>query len=168
MDEFPSGSAAPEPAAMSLEDRLRSKVWKDRLSGYEEIGKLFATTASESDPVFATYIRRPDLLRGMALDANAAAQEKGVEALCAFVRYGGRPAGKTREEVMPAVSEKCLGSMRTGTRKAAYELILLYAEKEDVLGCEGLVVRKHNLPRTRCALHLRPRRPKRSRRTSLG
>lgn len=40
---------------------------------------------------------------------------------------------------MPSVAEKCLGSMRTGTRNAARELVLLYAEKEDAKGCEGLV-----------------------------
>lgn len=50
------------------------------------------------------------------------------------------PYISTREAVLPAVTEKCLGSTRAGTKKAALELVLLYAENEDVMGCEGLVV----------------------------
>lgn len=40
---------------------------------------------------------------------------------------------------MPGLADKCLGSMRTGTRKAALELVLLYAENEKEPGCEGLI-----------------------------
>ena len=124
---------------MPLEERLASKLWKARLSAYEELAASFARTPSSDDALILAYARQPDTLRGMALDANAAAQEKGVECLCAFVRYGAHHAGRTRDVVMPSVAEKCLGSMRTGTRKAALELVLLYAEHEDTMGCDGLV-----------------------------
>lgn len=124
---------------MPLEERLASKLWKARLSAYEELAASFARTPSSDDALILAYARQPDTLRGMALDANAAAQEKGVECLCAFVRYGAHHAGRTRDVVMPGVAEKCLGSMRTGTRKAALELVLLYAEHEDTMGCDGLV-----------------------------
>ena len=118
---------------------LLTQLWKARLAGYEELARLFARTASEDDPVFAEYARRTDTLRAMALDANAAAQEKGLEALVAFVQNGGRVAGRTREAVLPAIAEKGLTSMRTGTRKHAHDLVLLYAAHEDVAGCEGLL-----------------------------
>lgn len=75
----------------------------------------------------------------MVADANMVAQEKGVLAVTEFVRYGGRAAGATRETALPAVVEKCLGSTRAGTKKGGLELILLYAENEDVMGSEGVV-----------------------------
>ncbi|WFD06209.1 hypothetical protein MVES1_001551 [Malassezia vespertilionis] len=113
------------------------QLWKARVSAYEELARTFAQTAAENDPVIAEYVRQPDVLRAMVLDANAAAQEKGVEAVKAFVQYGGRAAGTTREAVLPALAEKCLGSMRTGTRNASLELLMLYIEKEDAEGCDG-------------------------------
>ncbi|WFD19793.1 hypothetical protein MCAP1_002029 [Malassezia caprae] len=134
-----AGGSAEDVARMPLGERLSSKLWKARLSAYEELTKSFSHTSSDEDPIFADYARQTDVLQGMALDANAAAQEKGVECLCAFVRYGGTRAGRTRMDVLPGVADKCLGSMRTGTRKAAQELVLLYAEQEDVMGCDGLI-----------------------------
>lgn len=46
----------------------------------------------------------------------------------------------TRETVLPAVVEKCLGATRAGTKKNGLELVLLYAENEDIMGSEGVVV----------------------------
>ncbi|PWN17789.1 ARM repeat-containing protein [Microstroma glucosiphilum] len=143
MDEFGGmgGSAPPEEdfSRIPVEERLAHKNWKARSSAYEELSKKFSTTAYDSDPAFRPYTRNPDLLKGMLTDANAVAQEKGVGAVVEFVKYGGKAAGSTREAVFPAVTEKCLGSTRAGTKKAALELALLYAENEDVMGCEGLV-----------------------------
>lgn len=45
----------------------------------------------------------------------------------------------TRETVLPAAVEKCLGSTRAGTKKGVIELALLYAENEDIMGSEGVV-----------------------------
>ena len=41
--------------------------------------------------------------------------------------------------VLPGLADKCLGAMRTGTRNAAMDLVLLYVEHEDVRGCDGAV-----------------------------
>jgi hypothetical protein len=46
----------------------------------------------------------------------------------------------TRDVVLPALVDKCLGSTRAGTRKAALEATLFYIEMEDVMGSEGAVV----------------------------
>lgn len=78
-------------------------------------------------------------MKAMATDSNAVAQEKGTEAIRAFVEFGGKEAGSTREAVLPALVEKCLGSMRAGTKKAALEATLFYVENEDVAGSEGVV-----------------------------
>ncbi|PWN24656.1 ARM repeat-containing protein, partial [Jaminaea rosea] len=124
---------------LPIEDRLKHKAWKARVSAYEELSKSFSTSAYDTDPIFKPYVRNPDLVKAMVVDSNVVAQEKAVTAVCDFVRYGGKAAGGTRETVLPAVVEKCLGSTRGGTKKAAIELVSLYAEAEDVMGCSGLV-----------------------------
>ncbi|KAK0530495.1 hypothetical protein OC842_003911 [Tilletia horrida] len=139
--EFPSGGAPPEEDydKMPIEDRLASKVWKARVSAYTTLSATFARTPSDTDPAFRPYTRDPTLLKGMATDSNAVAQEKGVEAVRAFVEFGGAAAGKTREVVLPALVDKCYGSARAGTKKAAIECTLLFVEMEDVMGSEGPV-----------------------------
>ncbi|TKY86566.1 hypothetical protein EX895_004715 [Sporisorium graminicola] len=134
-----AGPAEVDFTKMSIEERLASKLWKARVSAYEDLSKAFAKTSSENDPIFRQYTRNPDVLKSIIVDTNAVAQEKGVDAVRAFVEFGGQPAGKTREFVVPALIEKCLGSMRAGTKKNALELISFYAEMEDVVGCEPLL-----------------------------
>ncbi|KAJ1020613.1 hypothetical protein NDA16_004006 [Ustilago loliicola] len=124
---------------LSIEERLSSKLWKARVSAYEDLSKAFPKTSSENDPIFRQYTRHPDILKAIVVDTNAVAQEKGVDAVRAFVEFGGQPAGKTREVVVPALVDKCLGSTRAGTKKNALELISFYAEMEDVVGCEPLL-----------------------------
>ncbi len=136
------GGAAPADAdfsKMSIEERLASKLWKARVSAYEDLTKAFPKTSSENDPIFRQYTRNPDVLKSIVVDTNAVAQEKGVDAVRAFVEFGGQPAGKTREVVVPALVEKCLGSARAGTKKNALDLISFYAEMEDLVGCEPLL-----------------------------
>ncbi len=136
------GGAAPADAdfsKMSIEERLASKLWKARVSAYEDLTKAFPKTSSENDPIFRQYTRNPDILKSIVVDTNAVAQEKGVDAVRAFVEFGGQPAGKTREVVVPALVEKCLGSARAGTKKNALDLISFYAEMEDLVGCEPLL-----------------------------
>ncbi|GAC71621.1 cdk activating kinase [Moesziomyces antarcticus T-34] len=136
------GGAAPADAdfsKMSIEERLASKLWKARVSAYEDLTKAFPKTSSENDPIFRQYTRNPDILKSIVVDTNAVAQEKGVDAVRAFVEFGGQPAGKTREVVVPALVEKCLGSARAGTKKNALDLVSFYAEMEDLVGCEPLL-----------------------------
>ncbi|KAJ1039565.1 hypothetical protein NDA10_007546 [Ustilago hordei] len=139
--EIMGGGAATEEdfTKLSIEERLSSKLWKARVSAYEDLSKAFPKTSSESDPIFRQYTRNPDILKAIVVDTNAVAQEKGVDAVRAFVEFGGQPAGKTREVVLPALVEKCLGSNRAGTKKNALGLISFYAEMEDVVGCEPLL-----------------------------
>jgi hypothetical protein len=122
-----------------ISDRLTHKNWKARVSAYESLIKTFQATASDTDPAFKPYLRDHDLLKKIAADTNAVAQEKGVECLIALVKFAGETAAKTRESVMPILVDKCFGSSRAGTRNNAVELALQYVEVEN--GGAGVVVR---------------------------
>ncbi|TFK42613.1 microtubule associated protein [Crucibulum laeve] len=118
-------------STIPIADRLAHKNWKARVSAYESLIKIFQATASDTDPAFKPYINNADLLKKIATDSNAVAQEKGVECLVSLVKYAGENAAKTREGVVPALVDKCLGSTRTGTKNQAIELILQYVEVEN-------------------------------------
>ena len=122
-----------------IADRLAHKNWKARVSAYEALVKTFQNTADDSDPAFRPYLNNPDLLKKIATDSNAVAQEKGVECLVAFVKFAGESAAKTRDAVVPALVDKCLGSARAGTKNQSIELILQYVEVEN--SAAGVIVR---------------------------
>ncbi|CAK5264576.1 unnamed protein product [Mycena citricolor] len=124
-------------STLPVAERLSHKNWKARVSGYESLVKIFQATASDTDPAFRPYLSNPDLLKKIAIDANAVAQEKGVECLVALVKYAGESAAKTRETVVPALVDKCFGSTRAGTKAQAIELALQYVEVEN--GGTGVV-----------------------------
>ncbi|TFK29909.1 microtubule associated protein [Coprinopsis marcescibilis] len=133
------GPAPPEEdfSSLPIADRLSHKNWKARVNGYESLIKTFQNTASDTDPAFKPYISNSDTLKKMAADANAVAQEKGVECIAALVKFAGETAAKTREAVVPVLVDKCLGSTRAGTKNQALELILQYVEVEN--GAAGVV-----------------------------
>lgn len=58
------------------------QVWKARLHGYEEAGKLFRQITDEKSPEFGKYL---GLVKKFVVDSNAVAQEKGLEAVLAYV-----------------------------------------------------------------------------------
>ncbi|KAF9532947.1 hypothetical protein CPB83DRAFT_873879 [Crepidotus variabilis] len=122
---------------LPISERLAHKNWKARVSGYESLIKTFENTASDTDPAFKPYINHSDTLKKIVTDANAVAQEKGVECVAALVKFAGETAVKTREVVIPALVDKCLGSARAGTKNQAVELILQYVEVEN--GGAGVV-----------------------------
>ncbi|KAG8908511.1 Microtubule-associated protein, microtubule dynamics during spindle orientation [Tulasnella sp. 403] len=124
-------------STIPLLDRIVHKNWKARLDGYEALPKVFQLTTSDSDPTFKPYLSDPGLLKKIVTDANAVAQEKGVEAICALVQYSGENSARTRDTVVPALVDKCLGSTRAGTKNKAIELILKYVEVEN--GGDGVV-----------------------------
>lgn len=63
-----------------------------RKGGYEDAAKAFEITPAESDPIFKQFILDSGLWKGAVLDSNVAAQQEGVNALCAFLKYGGTQA----------------------------------------------------------------------------
>lgn len=116
---------------LPIADRLAHKNWKARVSGYTTLIKTFGNTASDTDPAFKPYVNNVDLLKKFVTDANAVAQERGVECLVALVKFAGETAAKTREAILPALVDKCLGSTRVGTRNHAVELVTQYVEVEN-------------------------------------
>ncbi|KAI0064593.1 ARM repeat-containing protein [Artomyces pyxidatus] len=124
-------------STLSIEDRLAHKNWKARVSAYESLIKTFQLTASETDPAFKPYLTNPDILKKIVTDSNAVAQEKGVEAVVAFVKFAGENSARTREAVVPSLVDKCFGSARAGTKNQATELVLQYVEVEN--GGAGVV-----------------------------
>ncbi|CAL1704809.1 unnamed protein product [Somion occarium] len=123
--------------SIPIAERLTHKNWKARVSAYESLIKSFQSSASDSDPVFKPYTNNPDLLKKIATDSNAVAQEKGVECLVAFVKFSGENSARTREAVVPALVEKCFGSTRAGTKNQAIELALQYVEVQN--GAAGVI-----------------------------
>ncbi|BGP46329.1 hypothetical protein JCM10450v2_002171 [Rhodotorula kratochvilovae] len=124
--------------ALPVEQRLAHKVWKARLSAYTEVSSLASKTLDDNDAFFREPFLSAASLRDWVRDANAVAQEKGVEAACAVVEFGGRTVARTRAEVVPSVVEKCLGSTRANTRTKGIELCMLYVEAEEDQG-EGVI-----------------------------
>ena len=135
------GAPPPEEdfSQLPISERLAHKNWKARVSAYEALVKVFQATTSDHDPAFRPYTSNPDTLKKIVTDANAVAQEKGVESVIAYVKFAGETAARTREAVVPALVDKCLGSTRAGTKTKAIELILEYVEAEN--GAAGIVVR---------------------------
>jgi len=70
------------------------QLWKARLSGYNALIGVLGQTVSESDPVFKAYVNNPALVRDWVRDPNAVSQEKGVDAACALVQFGGKTTAR--------------------------------------------------------------------------
>ena len=115
--------------ALPIPDRFAHKNWKVRKSGYEDAAKSFEATPDENDPTFRPFILDSGLWKGAVLDSNVAAQQEGVAALCAFLKYGGLDACKrSRSATITPLVEKGLASMKAGTKQSSLEAILLYVE----------------------------------------
>jgi cytoskeleton-associated protein 5 len=140
------GAPPPEEdfSLLSIEERLAHKNWKARVSAYETLVKTFQVTASDNDPAFRPFLSNPDSLKKIVTDSNAVAQERGLECVVAFVKNAGENAARTRDVVVPALVDKCLGSTRAGTKNQAVELALQYIEVDN--GGAGVVVCRVQLP----------------------
>ncbi|GAA5878237.1 hypothetical protein JCM16303_002695 [Sporobolomyces ruberrimus] len=137
MDGAPP-SASEDFDSLPIPDRLSHKVWKARLSAYNSIISLASKTIDEDDSFFNQHYLQGSSIREWVRDANAVAQEKGVEAACKVVEMGGKSLNRTRPEVVPSVVEKCLGSARASTKQKGIELCLLFVEMEEDMG-EGVI-----------------------------
>lgn len=62
-------------------------------------------------------------------DSNVAAQQEGINALCAFLKFGGPQAcTRSRNATVTPIAEKGLPSTRAATKQSAMEALLLYIE----------------------------------------
>lgn len=63
-----------------------------RKEGYEDAVKEFEITPDESAPVFRPFLMDSGLWKGAVADSNVAAQQEGLAAYCAFLKFGGPQA----------------------------------------------------------------------------
>ncbi|OAL27153.1 hypothetical protein AYO22_03784 [Fonsecaea multimorphosa] len=135
---------------LPLVDRFVHKNWKARKGGYEAAVKEFELTPDESDPAFRPFLQDPSLWKSAAGDSNVAAQQEGLAALCAFLKYGGQQAAvKSRNFTLQPIYEKGLSSTRPQAKASALEAILLYIEldKSDPVIEELLPALSHKQPK---------------------
>ncbi|RUS89220.1 hypothetical protein EGW08_003030 [Elysia chlorotica] len=117
---------------LPTEDKCQHKVWKARLAGYEEATKLF-NGLDQKSPEFSKYA---GLMKKFVTDSNAVAQEKGLDAVLAFVENASTNiCGRTCNEVVSGVVTKCLNASKAKTKEKGIEIVMLYieAEKPDIV-----------------------------------
>ena len=135
---------------LPLPDRFAHKNWKVRKEGYEAAAKEFETTPDESDPAFRPFIQDPNLWKAAAGDSNVAAQQEGLAALCAFLKFGGQQAAsRSRNFTLQPLYEKGLSSTRPAAKASALEALLLYIEldKSDPVVEDLLPALSHKQPK---------------------
>ncbi|KAL2270706.1 hypothetical protein VTJ83DRAFT_77 [Remersonia thermophila] len=116
-------------SSLPLTDRWVHKVWKVRKQAYEEAAQQFEKTPDEYDPAFRPFVQDPGLWKSAAADSNVAAQQEGLAALCAFLKFGSRDGAlRARQNAVPPIVEKCLSSTRAATKASALEALLLFIE----------------------------------------
>ncbi|XP_064481485.1 cytoskeleton-associated protein 5-like isoform X2 [Ornithodoros turicata] len=111
---------------LSIEDRCQHKLWKARVSGYEDAGKLFSTLTDPKSPEFQKFL---PLVKNFVSDSNAAAQEKGLSAALLFVENAAS-AVRICGDILGAIVAKCLAAPKPKTRELAQEIVLTYVELE--------------------------------------
>ena len=135
---------------LPLPDRFTHKSWKVRKEGYEAAAKEFELTPAESDPAFRPFLQDPGLWKAAAGDSNVAAQQEGLAALCAFLKFGGQQAAaRSRNSSIQPIYEKGLSSTRPAAKAKALEALLLYIEldKPDPVMEELLPALSHKQPK---------------------
>lgn len=116
-------------SSLPLTDRWVHKIWKVRKQAYEEATKLFEATADEDDAIFHDFVRDSSLWKGAVADSNVAAQQDGMAAYCAFLKFGGKDhCTRSRGVTVGPICEKGLSSTRAGTKASAIEALLLLCE----------------------------------------
>ena len=104
-------------------------MWKVRKQAYEEAAQLFEKTPDEYDAAFRPFTQESSLWKSAAADSNVAAQQEGLVALCAYLKFGGREgAMRARQHAITPIAEKCLSSTRAATKASALEALLLFIE----------------------------------------
>ncbi|RAL09672.1 putative spindle pole body component [Aspergillus homomorphus CBS 101889] len=137
-------------SSLPLPDRFAHKNWKVRKEGYEDAKQQFEKTPDESAPVFTPFIQDPGLWKGAVADSNVAAQQEGLGAYCAFLKFGGVQAcTRTRATTIFPICEKGLISTRPAAKTSAIEALLLCVEldKADPIIEEMLPALSHKVPK---------------------
>ncbi|KAE8379990.1 armadillo-type protein [Aspergillus bertholletiae] len=137
-------------SSLPLPERFTHKNWKVRKGGYEDAKQQFEKSPDESDPVFTPFIQDAGLWKGAVADSNVAAQQDGLAAYCAFLKFGGVQAcTRSRATTVFPIVEKGLPSTRPAAKTNAQEALLLLVEldKADPVIEEMLPGLSHKVPK---------------------
>ena len=104
------------------------QVWKVRKQAYEEAAKIFENTPDEHDAAFRPFNLDSGLLKSAVADSNVAAQQDGLAAVCAYLKFGGKDGLRSRNQTISPICEKCLSSTRAATKASGLEALMLYIE----------------------------------------
>ncbi|XP_062245038.1 cytoskeleton-associated protein 5 isoform X2 [Platichthys flesus] len=113
---------------LPTDQKCEHKVWKARLSGYEEAVKLFQKITDEKSPEWGKYL---GLLKKFVTDSNAVAQLKGLEAALVFVENA-HVATKTTGEVVSGVVTKVFNQPKARAKELGADICMMYIEIEKV------------------------------------
>ncbi|KAH8913355.1 hypothetical protein BT69DRAFT_1359181, partial [Atractiella rhizophila] len=130
---------------LTIEDRIKHKNWKARLSGYHALSSLFSSLQPSltpaSDPSLTPYINNPSLLSLLTREANAVAHESALSSLSSFISVvGSRGLKSVRESggIIEGLVEKGVGNTRAGTKKKAIECLEGWVECEGEEGAKAV------------------------------
>eukprot|EP00043_Microstomoeca_roanoka_P017935 m.188939 g.188939 ORF g.188939 m.188939 type:complete len:2143 (-) comp16735_c0_seq1:1771-8199(-) len=110
-------------SGLPLAERLTHKVWKARLSAYEELTKTFQRSAGDED----TLAPWKSKLAGCVADTNAAAQLQGIELALAWLDNAPKRLVPS-SDIANAITSKCLNPSKTQTKEKVNDLCLLLVE----------------------------------------
>uniref|UniRef100_A0A8C2X1Y4 Cytoskeleton associated protein 5 n=1 Tax=Cyclopterus lumpus TaxID=8103 RepID=A0A8C2X1Y4_CYCLU len=111
---------------LPTDQKCEHKVWKARLSGYEEALKLFQRIKDEKSPEWGKYL---GLIKKFVTDSNVVAQLKGLEAALVFIENA-HVAGKTAGEVVSGVVTKVFNQPKARAKELGTDICLMYMEIE--------------------------------------
>ncbi|CAH6718774.1 protein Stu2p [[Candida] jaroonii] len=116
---------------LSIEERLGHKVWKARLSAYEELIKEFETSPSEDDEIFTRF--DVNTVKSFTIDSNVVAQETGILCVSKYLEFGptNNAVRLQKSGVVSSLCEKGLSSSRAGTKTKTNECLMLLIERVD-------------------------------------
>ncbi|XP_008189868.1 protein mini spindles isoform X2 [Acyrthosiphon pisum] len=129
---------------LPIEERCVHKLWKARISGYEEAIKLFG----QLDEKAPEWNKFTGIVKKFVIDSNAVAQEKGLEATLVFVENSAT-AGRTVGDVMTGLITKCYGAPKAKTKDIAIQITLMFIEieKQDIVIEELVKGMDHKFPK---------------------
>uniref|UniRef100_A0A8C4MF70 Cytoskeleton-associated protein 5 n=1 Tax=Equus asinus TaxID=9793 RepID=A0A8C4MF70_EQUAS len=111
---------------LPVDQKCEHKLWKARLSGYEEALKIFQKIKDEKSPEWSKYL---GLIKKFVTDSNAVVQLKGLEAALVYVENA-HVAGKTTGEVVSGVVSKVFNQPKAKAKELGIEICLMYIEIE--------------------------------------
>ncbi|KAF7647512.1 hypothetical protein LDENG_00171230 [Lucifuga dentata] len=111
---------------LPVDQKCEHKVWKARLTGYEEALKLFQRIKDEKSPEWGKFL---GLIKKFVIESNAVAQLKGLEAALVFIENA-HVASRTVGEVVSGVVSKVFNQPKARAKELGSDICLMYIEIE--------------------------------------